>query len=301
MVHKVEIAVIGGGIVGCAVLCALAQLGRNDTILLEKNELTSGSTWHAAGNTTFFGHYPSITRLYVDSVKTYLSAEQETGQPIGFHDAGSIRIANSEAELAAYRRLEPLYEELGVPYEVIGPERIKKVHPLLETAGILGAAHTPSDGHLDPSGATQALAKAARDRGAEIRRHCPVERLEQGPAGWLLHMASEVIEAKSVVLAASFWSREIVQPLGLNLPVFALKHQAIVTDSIPVLETLDFEVPTIRDAHGQYNMRQEGNGLLVGVYEPAIPSSGRLTAFRPTSTRSCSNLNWIAWKDASSG
>lgn len=268
MVQNVQIAVIGGGVVGCSVLYCLARLGCSDTILLEKNELTSGSTWHAAGNTTFFGHYPSITQLYVNSVKTYLAAQEESGQAVGFHDAGSIRIANSQAELDSYKRLEPKYEELGVPYHVIGPDRIEAVHPLIATDGIVGAAHTPTDGHLDPSGATHATAKAARGRGAEIKRHCPVLRLEQASDGWLLHTADDVIHAGAVVLANSFWSRELAQHIGLNVPVFAVKHQAIVTQDIPALEKLDFEVPTIRDSYGNYNMRQEGNGLLGAVYEP---------------------------------
>ena len=267
MVQKVQIAVIGGGVVGCSVLYCLARLGCTDTILLEKNELTSGSTWHAAGNTTFFGHYPSITQLYVNSVRTYLAAQEESGQSVSFHDAGSIRIANSRAELDAYKRLEPRYEKLGVPYEVIGPDRIEAVHPLIATDGIIGAAYTPTDGHLDPSGATHATAGAARGRGAEIKRHCPVLRLEQGSDGWLLHTPDEVIHAQKVVLANSFWSRELTEPVGLNVPVFAVKHQAIVTDDIPALKALDFEVPTIRDSYGQYNMRQEGSGLLGAVYE----------------------------------
>lgn len=268
MVQKVQIAVVGGGIVGCSVLYCLARLGCTDTVLLEKNELTSGSTWHAAGNTTFFGHYPSIMRLYVNSVKIYLEAELETGQSVSFHDAGSIRVANSQAELESYRRLEPDYEKLGVPYEVIGLDRIEAVHPLVVTDGIVGAAYTPTDGHLDPSGATHAMAKAACSRGVEIKRHCPVLRLEQGSGGWFLHTADDLIHAEMVVLASSFWSRELARPIGLNLPVYAVKHQAILTDTIPALEALVAEVPTIRDSYGQYNMRQEGNSLLCGVYEP---------------------------------
>ena len=268
MAQKVEVAVIGGGVVGCSVLYCLARLGCADTVLLEKNELTSGSTWHAAGNTTFFGHYSSITRLYVDSVRTYQAAEEETGQSISFHDAGSIRIANNQAELESYKKLEADYEKLGIPYEVIGPDRISSVHPLMQTDGILGAAHTPTDGHLDPSGATLAMAQAARKRGTTIKRHCAVERMEQTSDGWLLHTADDVIHAQKVVLAASFWSRELAQPLGLDLPVYAVKHQALLTEDIPALAALDFEVPTIRDSYGQYNMRQEGGGLFGAVYEP---------------------------------
>jgi glycine/D-amino acid oxidase-like deaminating enzyme len=268
MTQKVQVAVIGGGIVGCSVLYCLARQGWTDSLLLEKNELTSGSTWHAAGNATFFGHYSSIASLYVNSVRTYLEAEAETGQSVSFHDAGSIRIANNETELESYKRLEPHFLKLGIPYEVISPDRIEAVHPLLVTDGVLGAAYTPTDGHLDAAGATQAVAKAARARGAEIKRHTPVLALQQQKEGWLLRTEHEEILALNVVVASSFWARELGLSIGLNIPVYAVKHQAIITDSIADLQSLDFEVPTIRDSYGQYNMRQEGKGLLGAVYEP---------------------------------
>ena len=141
MAEQVEVAVIDGGSVGCSVQYCLARLGCSDTILLEKNELTSGSTWHAAGNTTFFGHYSGITQLCVNTVRTYLEAEQETGQSVSFHDAGSIRIANNQAELESYRRLVPDYEKLGAPYDVIGPDRIEAIHPLIVTDGCMSRLH----------------------------------------------------------------------------------------------------------------------------------------------------------------
>jgi len=268
MAQQVQTVIVGGGIVGCSLLYCLAKLGLSDILLLEKNELTSGSTWHAAGNTTFFGHYSSITKLYVNSVKTYLEAQEETGQSISFHDAGSIRIANDAAELESYRRLEADYEKLGIDYEVVSPQKIQELHPLLQTKGIVGAAHTPTDGHLDAAGATQAVAKAARQRGAEIRRQDPVIKLEQLVDGWLVHTNGGTIHAQQVVLANSFWTKELAAPLGLNIPVFAVKHHAVITDKLTELAALDFEVPTIRDSYGQYNMRQEGMGLLGAVYEP---------------------------------
>lgn len=267
MTQQVEVAVVGGGIVGCSVLYCLARLGITDTILLEKNELTSGSTWHAAGNTTFFGHYPSITRLYVNSVSTYLEAEAESGQSVSFHDAGSIRIANTPAELESYKQLEAVYAELDIPYAVIDREAIERLHPLLNTEGMFGAAHTPTDGHLDASGACHAVAKSARLRGAEIKRNCDVETLEATAEGWRLHTTEGAIEAERVVIANSFWSRELGAGIGLNIPVFAVKHHALVTEGIAELADLDFEVPTIRDSYGQYNMRQEGQGFLSGIYE----------------------------------
>ena len=268
MTDHVQVVVIGGGIVGCSVLFGLAKLGLTDTLLLEKRELTSGSTWHAAGNTTYFGHYTSITRLFTDSIKNYLEAEQISGQSVSFHDAGSLRLATNQAELDAYQRLTPMYQELDIPYEVIGPEEIKPIHPLIEIEGLYGAAHTPTDGHVDASGATHALAKAARSMGATIKRYSPVEELKQQSGGnWSISTKDDQIIAEHVVLANSFWAREMVQPLGLNLPLYALEHHEVVTGNVAELEALDYEVPTVRDPYAPSNTRQEGKGFLCGVYE----------------------------------
>ncbi|MGI9405309.1 MAG: NAD(P)/FAD-dependent oxidoreductase, partial [Hyphomicrobiaceae bacterium] len=267
MTKRVQVAIIGGGIVGCSVLYWLAKLGWTETLLLERRELTSGSTWHAAGNVTHFGHYPSITQLYVNSLKTYLQAEKESGQSVSFHETGSLRLATLPDELESYRRLEPLYEDLGIPYRVVGPDEIETLHPLLNTDGVLGAAHTPADGHVDASGTTHALAKSARTMGAAIRRQCPVTDIKPQKSGWLLETADGPVHAEHVVLAASFWTRELVQSLGLNLPLYALEHHETITGSAPGLEALDHEVPAVRDPDAPSNTRQEGHGFLCGVYE----------------------------------
>lgn len=267
MTEKVQVVVIGGGIVGCSVLYWLAKLGWTDTLLLERRELTSGSTWHAAGNVTYFGHYTSITKLYVNSVKTYLQAESESGQPVGFHAAGSLRLATTEHELEAYRRLEPLYDEMGVDYAVVGPGQIGELHPLLDVTSLHGAAHTPTDGHVDPTGATHALAKAAQKLGARIKRHTPVTDIKQGKSDWTVSTAHGGVAADKVVVASSFWAREMVAGLGLNLPLYPLEHHEVITGEVPVLAELGFEVPTVRDPWAPSNTRQERNGFLCGVYE----------------------------------
>ncbi len=267
MALQVRVAVIGGGIVGCSVLYWLAERGWSESVLLERRELTSGSTWHAAGNVTYFGHYSSITRLYVDSIKTYLRAEQESGQSVGFHRAGSLRLATTREELDAYGRLEPMYDRLGVEYRVLGPGEIRQHHPLLVTGGLFGAAHTPTDGHVDASGATRAVARAARRRGARIRRHCPVEGLRKSAGAWEITTPDGIVRAEHVVLACSFWTRELAMPLGLDLPLYALEHHEVITDSVPELRELDYEVPTVRDPRAPSNTRQEGDGFLCGVYE----------------------------------
>ncbi len=268
MPEHTRIIVIGGGIVGCSVLYSLAKLGWTDSILIEKRNLTSGSTWHAAGNCTFFGHYPSITRLFVNSVSSYLQAESESGQSIDFHSTGSLRLATNEKELAYYRSLEPLYDQLGVNYRVVPPTTVSELFPLLSTEGVLGAAHTPDDGHVDAFGATHALAKAAKIRGAEIRLNCEVKNLDLLQNGsWVVHTEVDDIVTEHVVVATSFWARELVQHLGLNLPVFALEHHEIVTDKVNSLENVEFELPSIRDPYVPCNIRQEGQGLLCGIYE----------------------------------
>ena len=198
MGEDAKVVIIGGGIVGCAVLYGLAKNGWTDTLLLERLELTSGSTWHAAGNVTHFGHYASLTRLYVNSLGAYLEAEAESGQSVGFHRTGSLRLATTRDELEAYRRLEPVYEELGVPYRVVAQDELADLHPLLNVDGLFGAAHTPGDGHVDPSGATHALAKSARARGARIERHRPARSLRPLPAGgWEIDTAQGLVPGRA--------------------------------------------------------------------------------------------------------
>ncbi len=270
MVEEVKVAVVGGGIVGSAVLCGLAKQGWRDSLLLERLELTAGSTWHAAGNVTHFGHYAEISRLYAESLETYLQAERESGQSVGFHRTGSLRLATNERELAAYRRLDGLFEEIGVPYRVVTPAEIEELHPLIAPDGLFGAAHTPADGHVDPSGATHAMAKAARALGARVWQHCPVERLARAPrGGWLLETGRGAVHAEQVVLAASFWTRALALQVGLDLPLYALEHHEVVTDDIPELADLGFELPTVRDPVAPANTRQERLSLLCGVYEQA--------------------------------
>ena len=184
MAADVEIAIIGGGIVGVAVQYWLAKKGVTDTLLLERRELTSGSTWHAAGNTTYFGPFPKMTRLFAGSIRTYLQAEAESGQPVGFHQTGSLRLAATERELELFHSYAPRYEQLNLPFVIRTPQEVAALHPFVDVSGIFGAAHTPTDGHVDPTGATQAMAHASRMMGAEIARHTPVQALCPTVDGW---------------------------------------------------------------------------------------------------------------------
>lgn len=268
LLHDTRVVIIGGGIVGCSVLYSLAKRGWTDALLLERKGLASGSTWHAAGNVTQFGHYAEITRLYVDSLATYIQAEHESGQPIDFHKTGSLRLATSQTELSAYRSLETLYKALEVPYFVVGCGELASLHPLLETKGLYGAAYTPDDGHLDPTGATNALAAVARNLGCEVRLHSPVSRIQQLNDGrWQADCGGVSFRAEYLVMAASFWSRELLLPIGLDLPIYAMEHHEIVTGEVAGLRKIEFELPAIRDPAVPSNVRQEQFSLLCGVYE----------------------------------
>ena len=265
----VKVAVIGGGIVGTSVLYWLAKSGWTDTVLLERRELTSGSTWHAAGNTTYFGPFPKMTALFAGSIRTYLQAEQESGQSVQFHETGSLRLAATERELELFHVYAERYKALGIPYFIRTPAEVAALHPLIDVSDIYGAAHTPTDGHVDPTGATNALAKAARELGASIKRHSPVGKIFHEDGVWVLETPDGRVSAEHVVVATSFWAREMLAPLGLDVPVYATQHHEIITDDQPEIAALDTELPAMRDSWVSCNVRQERNGLLIGIYETA--------------------------------
>ena len=300
-----KVIIIGGGIVGCGIIYALAKRGWTDSLLIERLELTSGSTWHAAGNCTHFGHDAEMVSLYVNSLKTYQQAKRESGRAIGFHKTGSLRLASSSEELNAYKSLVPLYQQLNIPYKVIGKDEIQKLHPLLNLEGVLGAAHTPDDGHVDPTGATMAMADAAKKLGAQIKRHCPVTKIHQESDGlWLVETEHDSFKAEHVVIATSFWAREMCEQIGLNLPLYALEHHEVITENHSAIEALGFELPTVRDPVIPGNIRQEANGLLCGVYEKhpvpwsvdGIPKSFEQELLEPNLDRLMGHLERAMWR-----
>lgn len=276
----VHTAVIGGGIVGASVLFWLAKLGVTDTVLVERRELTSGSTWHAAGNTTYFGPYPAMTRLFAGSIRTYQMAEADSGQAIGFHQTGSLRLAATEKELEQFHSFANTYTELGIPYHIRTPSEVATLHPYLDTSDIFGAAHTPTDGHVDPTGATYACANAARAMGATIERQRPVTALHPKSGHWIIETDNGPITAKNVVIAASFWARELLAPLGINAPLYATQHHELITEPLAGLDQRDTELPAMRDSYASCNIRQEGQGVLVGIYE-SVPKFWALDGIPP--------------------
>ena len=267
MQQNVQVAVVGGGIVGASVLYWLTRLGWRESLLIERRNLTSGSTWHAAGNTTYFGPYAEMTRLFAGSIRTYQQAEKESGQHIGFHQTGSVRVATSARERELFHSYEANYRALDIPYKVIENDAVESLHPCLDTTGLHGAAHTPTDGHVDPVSTTQALAKAAIVNGAELQCQNPLHRLQPVRDGWQLITEQGTVTAKHVVIAASFWARELLQPLGLNVPLYATQHHELITEAVPALQSMNTEVPAYRDSDVSCSVRQEQQGFLAGVYE----------------------------------
>ena len=293
MKTDVHVVVVGGGIVGASILYWLAKLGWTDTLLLERRNLTSGSTWHAAGNTTYFGPYAEMTRLFAGSIRTYLQAETDSGQSIGFHQTGSLRVATTAREREQFHHFEAGYRALDIPYHVVDNAVINALHPCINTDGLFGAAHTPTDGHVDPSSTTHALAKAARNLGAAVELQCPVQSVIKEHDHWRVETEHGAVRAQHVVMAASFWTRELLQPLGINAPLYATQHHELITDAVPELADLDHEVPAFRDSYVSCSMRQERNGFLLGVYETdpvfwaldGIPPNFKEELFAPETDR----------------
>jgi len=263
-----KVVIIGGGVAGCSLLYHLSKLGLSDAILVEKNELTSGSTWHAAGLCTQFNASFNMMKLLQYSVELYQTLETETGQAVDFHRCGSLRLASSEDRLDEFRHRKGIADTLGVPFEIVSPERASELFPLLDLDGILGAAYIPSDGHLDPTGVTQAFAKGARSRGAEIVRHAVVTGIERSGGAWLVQTSKGDIRAEIVVNAAGQWARSLGQLVGIDLPIVPLEHHFLITEAVDAVREMDFELPVLRDSDASFYVRRELDSLLVGPFEP---------------------------------
>lgn len=268
MTTHARVAIIGGGIVGCGILYHLAKRGWTDTVLLEKAELTAGATWHAAGNLAHYSSSAFWTRVQKATTELYKTLAAEMGHPIGFHEAGSIRLATIPEHMVEHRRAYAKAKALGVEMELIGPSEIKGLFPFIELHDVLGAAFTPGCGSADPSSVTYAMATQARQRGAKIRTGTKVTALEHLPSGeWHITTDKGELTAEIVVNAAGMWAPEVAALVGLKLPFVIFLHQHFVTETSPLIEALPRELPTMRDPLGGFNVRQEGKGLLSGVYE----------------------------------
>ncbi|MFI6505852.1 FAD-dependent oxidoreductase [Nonomuraea typhae] len=258
---RTRAVVIGGGIAGCSVLHHLVQLGWSEVILLEKGQLTCGSTWHAAGLCTQLHPSRILTKLLMRSMRLYRSLEGA-----GLHLPGSLRLACSPEQLDEFRA-RAAARVSGLDLRVIGPEQVAELFPLADLDGVLGAAYLPSDGHVDPSSVTTALA-----RGNSIFTRTTVHSLERHGTDWRVGTDRGSIDCEVVVNAAGMWAPQVAALAGVRLPMVPLLHQYVVTDTVDRLAGLGRELPVLRDPEGSFYVRQEGNGLLVGPFEPNPPT-----------------------------
>jgi dimethylglycine dehydrogenase len=273
MRQHARVVVIGGGAMGVSLLYHLAKRGWNDVLLVEKNELTAGSTWHAAGLCTHFAHNATIMQMRAHSVRLYREVLMaETGLATGFHASGALRVTRSSERMDEFRHVQGLGRFVGYDFHILTPGELKDIYPLCRTDSLLGAIYEPNDGHVDPTLATNAMAAGARSRGAEIVRRNPVLAIERNPSGeWLVRTAQGDVTAEHVVNAAGTWCREIGTMMGLDLPVVPMLHQYVVTDTVPEIADRIAagakELPIIRDPEESWYLRQERDGYIVGPYE----------------------------------
>ncbi len=264
-----QVAIIGGGIMGVAAQFQLAENGWTDTILLEKAELTSGSTWHAAGQIAHAVGSRIMGWINKTSIETYKRVEAETGQSIGWHEVGGLRIATTDDEVDWMKSIMGVGKLLDLPMDLVGPEEVSKVNPFYRTDNIKAAVRTYEDGHIDPSGVTMALAAASRARGARIERRNQVLGASRKGDMWLLRTENGDILAEHVVIAAGSYANQVGEWFGLKIPSVSCLHHYLVTDTVPEFENRP-ELPVMRDnAFGGY-IRQEQKSGLIGIYEGHI-------------------------------
>ncbi|MEX0320297.1 MAG: FAD-dependent oxidoreductase [Ruegeria sp.] len=266
-----RVAVIGGGVVGCSVLYHLTKLGWSDVMLLERSELTSGSTWHAAGGFHTLNGDTNMAALQGYTIRLYKELEELTGMSCGLHHVGGVTLADNQDRFDMLLAERVKHRFMGLETEIVGPDEIKKIAPITNIDGIIGALYDPLDGHLDPSGTTHAYAKAARMGGATIETHCMVRETNQRADGsWDVVTDKGTIHAEHVVNAGGLWAREVGAMAGIYFPLHPMEHQYLVTDNIPQIEAIidaGGEHPHVMDPAGESYLRQEGRGLCIGFYE----------------------------------
>jgi len=268
MQSTTRVAVIGGGVVGCSVLYHLTKLGWSDVMLLERSELTSGSTWHAAGGFHTLNGDTNMAALQGYTIKLYRELEEITGMSCGLHHVGGVTLADNKDRFDMLVAERAKHRYMGLETEIVSPEEIAKIAPITNTDGIVGGLYDPLDGHLDPSGTTHAYAKAARMGGATIETHVKVEATTQRPDGsWDVVTNKGTIHAEHVVNAAGLWAREVGAMAGVYMPLHPMEHQYLVTEETPEIYERDSEHPHVMDPAGESYLRQEGRGLCIGFYE----------------------------------
>ncbi|ALG90252.1 MULTISPECIES: GcvT family protein [Actibacterium] len=263
-----QVCVIGGGVVGCSVLYHLTKLGWSDVMLIERSELTSGSTWHAAGGFHTLNGDTNMAALQGYTIGLYKELEQITGMNCGLHHVGGITLADTPERFDMLKAERAKHRYMGLDTEILGPDEIKERAELVNIDGILGGLYDPLDGHLDPSGTTHAYARAARMGGAEIVLHNRVLETNQRTDGtWEVVTEKGTVIAEHLVNAAGLWAREVGAMAGIYFPLHPMEHQYLVTDEIPEIYERGTEFPHVIDPGGESYLRQEGRGLCIGFYE----------------------------------
>jgi dimethylglycine dehydrogenase len=274
MKSQARVVVIGGGVVGCSVLYHLTKLGWSDVVLLERDELTSGSTWHAAGGMHTINGDPNVAKLQQYTINLYKEIADLSGQDAGVHITGGVMLAASEARLDWLKSLASKGAYLGIDADIISSEEAMELMPLIDPSKFAGAMRTYVDGHLDPSGVTHAYAKAARKLGADVERFTKVEDLVQNRDGsWRVITNKGEITAEHVVNAGGLWAREVGRMVGLELPLLAMEHMYLITEDMPEVaewnKKTGKEIIHAVDFDGELYLRQERGGMLMGTYEQA--------------------------------
>lgn len=268
MKSHAQAVVIGGGVIGCSILYHLAKLGWQDVVLLERDELTSGSTWHAAANIHGLHDSTNISRIQHYTMNLYNALEAETGQSCGVFQPGSLYLAQTENREHQLRLQAAKAKFYGMNFHEVSRAEAEKLHPLVNYDGIRCIMYEPDGGNVDPSGVTQAYAAGARQMGAEIHRFTPVTATEQQPDGsWIVRTPEGDIHTQWVVNAAGLWGREVAALAGIELPLQPTEHQYFVTETVAEIAGMDRRLPSVADRDGEYYLRQEGQGLLIGAYE----------------------------------
>jgi dimethylglycine dehydrogenase len=269
MKTRTKVVVIGGGIAGCSTLYHLTQEGWSDVMLLERDELTSGTTWHSAAQVTNFGMTQTMVGLKSHSIQLYQDLAADPDYPINYHHGdGGIRLANTEEQMDGYRHFASMARGMGVDFEVVDAEECARRHPLISTDNLMGGLWDPMDGDIDPAQLCQALARRARTAGAEVHRSTPVTRLKQlQDDTWEVETPKGIVHADIVVNACGYRVNEVGAMMGVHHPVMSMEHQYFVTEEIPAIRDAGHRMPLLRCPISDFYSRQEKNGLLVGFYE----------------------------------
>ena len=272
---QAKVVIIGGGIMGASLLYHLTKEGWSDCVLLEKAELTSGSTWHAAGQITHGLAHWGLAKINSYGVEFYQNLEAETGQSVSWHGCGSLRVAYHDDEVDYIKYIMSVGRGIGVPMEIIDPAEIKRLHPFFNIDGVKAGLSTPDDGHVDPSGATMGMIAGARARGAKIIRHNRVTDVQQMPNGeWKVETEQGDITCELVVNAGGTYARQIAEWSGYDLPMANTTHHYFVTDTVQEFMDLEHELPVVRDdmTYSGY-IRMEQKSGLIGIYEKTDPKT----------------------------